>query len=103
MSTFFTIPAEHVQLLDDDALDAQTLAQGCHMSVQWVHARVETGVLAAHSGGDASTWRFASTTLTRARRIAQLERSFDADPQLAALTADLMEEVTHLRRLLGTA
>ena len=103
MSTFSTLSAEHVQLLDDGALDAQTLAQGCCMSVQWVHARVETGVLAAHSGGDASTWRLASATLTRARRIAELERNFDADPQLAALTADLLEEVTRLRRLLGQA
>ena len=33
-----------------------------------------------------------------ARRIAQLERTFEADPELAALTADLMEEVRQLRR-----
>ena len=31
-----------------------------------------------------------------------LERAFDADPQLAALAADLMEEVARLRRLLPT-
>ena len=36
----------------------------------------------------------------RARRIAQLEHSFDADPQLAAMTADLIEEVQLLRRKL---
>lgn len=51
-------------------------------------------------------WRFDSTTLARARRIARLEASFDADPQLAALTADLIEEVAALRRrlrLLGVA
>ena len=36
----------------------------------------------------------------RARRIADLERTFDADLQLVALTADLMEEVGRLRALL---
>ena len=34
------------------------------------------------------------------RRIAQLEHSFEADPQLAAMTADLIEEVQWLRRKL---
>ena len=48
----------------------------------------------------AEQWRFSSQTLVRARRIAQLEHSFDADPQLAALTTDLIEEVHQLRRQL---
>ena len=34
----------------------------------------------------------------RARRVAQLEHMYEADPQLAALTVDLMEEVLELRR-----
>ena len=32
------------------------------------------------------------------RRVAELERCFDADPQLAVLTVDLMEEVALLRK-----
>lgn len=44
------------------------------------------------------SWRFSTHTVIRARRIAQLERTFEADPELAALTADLMEEVRQLRR-----
>ena len=44
--------------------------------------------------------RFDSVTLVRARRVAQLESCFDADPQLAALTADLIEEVARLRKQL---
>jgi chaperone modulatory protein CbpM len=47
------------------------------------------------------TWRFTSAALVRVRRIANLESAFDADPQLAALAADLMEEVARLRRLLA--
>ena len=42
-------------------------------------------------------------TLVRARRIAQLEATFDADPHLAALAADLMEEVLQLRQQLAQA
>lgn len=96
-----TIPAHLVELLDDAALSLQQLARGCAMSPDWVHTHVEAGVLQPAQGGGAPEWRFASATLTRARRIAQLEHTFDADPQLAALTTDLMEEVAALRRQLA--
>ena len=95
-----TIPAELVELLDDAALSLHELARGCAMSPHWVHLHVEAGVLQPLHGGVASEWRFASLSLRRARRIAQLEQVFDADPQLAALTADLMEEVLALRQRL---
>ena len=94
------IPAELVELLGDAALDLQALARGCRVSPDWVVTRVESGVLLPDSGGAAAEWRFAAATLARARRIAQLEQIYDADPQLAALAADLMEEVARLRRQL---
>ena len=100
-TTPINVPAELVELLDDAALTLQQLAQGCRMTPEWVHTRVEAGVLQPLAGGAATEWRFASTTLTRARRIAELEHTYDADPQLAALTADLIEEVIRLRRQLG--
>lgn len=96
-----TIPAELVELLDDAALSLHELARGCAMSPHWVHLHVEAGVLQPLQGGAAVEWRFAGATLTRARRIAQLEQIYDADPQLAALAADLMEEVARLRHQLG--
>ena len=96
-----TIPAELVELLDDAALSLHELARGCAMSPHWVHLHVEAGVLQPLAGGAAAEWRFAGATLTRARRIAQLEQIYDADPQLAALAADLMEEVARLRHQLG--
>jgi chaperone modulatory protein CbpM len=71
------------------------------MSPEWVLTRVEAGVLQPAAGQAAAEWRFASTAVLRARRIAELERAFDADPQLAALTVDLMEEVAQLRRRLN--
>ena len=95
-----SVPAELVELLDDAALTLQQLAQACHLPPEWVLTRVEAGVLQPLAGGGAAEWRFAGATLTRARRIAELEHTYDADPQLAALAADLMEEVARLRRQL---
>ena len=86
------------EVLGDAAFSAEDLARACGMQVRWVRERVEAGVLQVNPAtGD---WRFDSTTLLRARRIARLEAGFDADPQLAALTADLIEEVDRLRRRL---
>jgi chaperone modulatory protein CbpM len=96
-----TVPAELVELLDDAALSLQQLASACAVPPDWVHTRVEAGVLQPLQGGSVTEWRFASSTLVRARRIAQLEHTYDADPQLAALAADLMEEVAQLRRQLA--
>lgn len=100
MSTPFYTPPD---LLDEHALSLEELAQACRMHPQWVIERVTTGVLQCDTDTDpqaSTTWRFSSQTVIRARRIADLERTFDADPQLAALTADLMEEVRQLRRRL---
>jgi chaperone modulatory protein CbpM len=99
-TTPITIPAEWVELLDDAALTLTDLARSCRVSPEWVHTHVEAGVLLPMQGGVEAEWRFAGATLMRARRIAQLETTFDADPQLAALTTDLMEEVARLRRRL---
>ena len=95
---------QHCEVLDEGAFTAEDLARACGVAVTWVHERVEAGVLQVDPRD--GEWRFDSRTLVRARRIARLESSFDADPQLAALAADLIEEVATLRRrlrLLGVA
>ena len=99
-SSTITVPADLIELLDD-ALSLRELAQCCRVTPEWVLTHVEAGVLMPQQGRAAADWRFASTTLVRARRIVQLEQTYDADPQLAALAADLMEEVARLRRQLG--
>ena len=48
-------------------------------------------------------WRFPGTALARARRMRQLERDFDAVPEMAALVADLLEEMDALRARLRRA
>ena len=86
------------EVLYDAAYTADELAHACGVAPDWVQDRVETGILQVDRTTGA--WRFDSVTLVRARRIVQLEKTFDADPQLAALTTDLIEEVARLRRRL---
>lgn len=84
-------------LIDEDTLDLHELASACAVPTTWVVERIEAGLLACCSSG-AGEMRFASAHLIRARRMATTERCFDANQELAALVADLLEEVEQLRR-----
>jgi chaperone modulatory protein CbpM len=97
------IPADLIELIDDAALTVQDLARSGRVTPEWVLAHVQAGVLEPCESPATGwqTWRFTSATLVRVRRIAGLEHAFAADPQLAALAADLMEEVARLRNRLG--
>lgn len=95
------IPVEQVELLDESAFGLRELAQCCRVSPDWIVTHVEAGVLRPLQGSRAAEWRFASATVVRVQRIVQLEQTYEADPQLAALAADLMEEVARLRQHLA--
>ncbi len=84
-------------LLEEQALDVQELASACAVAPGWVVERVQAGLLTC-SSLTVSEMRFASGQLLRARRMVTTERSFDANPELAALVADLIEELERLRR-----
>jgi len=83
-------------LIDEETLDLQELASACAVPATWVVERVEAGLLACSSS--AGEMRFASAHLVRARRMVTTERCFDANQEVAALVADLIEEVEQLRR-----
>ena len=105
MNTSLTPFSEPAELLDQTMLSLHELARHCRTSPQWVIEHVQTGIIGYDNDGSTTAssheqWRFSSQSLVRARRIAQLEHSFEADPQLAAMTADLIEEVQWLRRKL---
>lgn len=87
------------EVLGEGAFNTDEIARACGVPLDWVRQRVELGVLQVDRA--TGEWRFDSATLVRARRVAGLEAGFDADPQLAALTADLIEEVAALRRRLA--
>lgn len=85
--------------LNEVQLTLEELACVCAVSPQWVVERVEQGLLDA-LGADVSTWRFDATALRRARTMRSIELAFDAAPELAALVADLTEEIARLRAAL---
>ena len=88
-------------LLDDAALTVEELARACAVEPEWVVQRVQTGIL-FDSDSPPAAWRFTSVDLVRARRLCEIERTFDADQELAALVVDLSDEVRRLKaRLLA--
>jgi chaperone modulatory protein CbpM len=86
--------------LEEPCLTLEEVAAACAVEPAWVVRHVEEGLVGC-SGEGAAHWRFSSATLTRVRRIRELERDFDAVPELAALVADLLEEMDQLRAQLG--
>lgn len=88
-------------LLDDATLGLHDFAHTCAVEPHWVVERVESGLIDLPAQGGSAQWRFASTHVVRARRMAFVERTMDANPELAALVADLEEEIARLRRRLG--
>ena len=93
-------------LIDETALTIDELANACSVEITWVQQRVQDGFLECAEvalSASPQSWRFASPALVRARRLASIERTFDANPEISALVADLLEEVATLRRQLGLA
>jgi chaperone modulatory protein CbpM len=90
-------------LLEDAALTLEDLCRAGRVTPQWVAERVEAGLLGGATAGAWEQWRFDSLTLRRVLRMVQLEREFDAVPELAALVADLQAEIERLRRRLRRA
>lgn len=89
-------------VLDEIALTVEDLARACAVEPQWIVERVEAGLLGSASLNSVEL-RFVSADLARARRLAALERDFDANQELAALVVDLIEEVGRLRAQLRAA
>ena len=84
--------------LEEVWLDLDEVCRLTRLPADWVRAHVSGGLLmVAFGAGD--DWRFDAQTLRRAQRLAALERDFDAVPELAALVADLEDEVARLRQL----
>ena len=83
-------------LLEDWWLDPPLLCRLAGVSEAWLHERVTMGLLPTQAPHLPERWRFDAADLRRVRRIAGLERDFDAVPELAALVADLEDELAQL-------
>lgn len=86
--------------LDNTWLTLDELCRLARLSPDWVQARVTSGLLVAVTVDAPGSWRFDALAMHRACRLAALERDFDALPELAALVADLEDEVGRLRQRL---
>jgi chaperone modulatory protein CbpM len=83
-------------LMENSWLTLEQVAAACTVDPQWLLRHIEEGLF-PHAESVAGVWCLSSTSLRRARRMRQLERDFDAVPELAALMADLLEELDELR------
>ncbi|WP_230969990.1 chaperone modulator CbpM [Nitrogeniibacter aestuarii] len=83
-------------VLDDCWLTVDQLAAACAVEVTWLHQRLDEGFF-PHAECVAGVWRFNGPCLQRARRMRELERNFDAEPELAALFADMLDEMDRMR------
>jgi len=89
-------------ILEGAALTVQQLCTVCAIEEEWIVRHVEEGLFAV-SGRSVGEWRFSAAHLRRAQRMRMLEQNFDAAPELAALVADLQEEMDELRARLRRA
>ena len=89
--------AINASLLDDALIGVAELASSCTVSREWIIEHVQAGVLLTRAVPDPDLWSFTSRDLIRARHLNALERQFDANPELAGLVVDLVEELTRLR------
>ena len=83
-------------VVEEACLSVEQLAAACAVDPSWVLRLVDEGLF-PRLPGSSDTWRFDVAALRRARRIRAVERDFDAAPELAALVADMLEELDALR------
>ncbi|MCQ8104032.1 chaperone modulator CbpM [Methylomonas sp. SURF-2] len=86
-------------VVEETYLTLEQLATLCAVEPTWVVQRLEEGLLSAASR-EPDQHCFTAMQLTRAKRMLSIERNFDAEPELAALVADMQEELDSLRRQL---
>ncbi len=84
------------QFLEGEVLRLEEMARLCSVKTEWLQARIEQEVV--HAVPRDGTYYLSSATVIRVQQVAKIEQTYDADPQLAALVADLVEEVQHLRQ-----
>jgi len=79
-----------------DSLTLEEICAACALEREWIVVRVREGLIPA-SGLSDTEWRFTTTTVARVRRMREIERTYGAAPELAALVADMLEQMDDLR------
>lgn len=83
--------------LEEVALSLEELARACDVEPEWVVRHVRAGVLGEGNAIEMTSVRFRSSDLLRARGLLSLEKTFDANEEIAALVLDLGDEIHRLR------
>lgn len=83
-------------LMEDSWLTLEQVAAACAVEPEWLLNHIEAGFL-PQAQSVSGVWRFSGAALLRARRMRMMERDFEAVPELAALVADMLEEMDALR------
>ncbi len=78
-------------------LSIDELATACRVERTWIIERIEAGLIEIEPADDPRHWRFADLHLSRVRCMRSMEQQMGANPELAALVADLVDEVRMLR------
>jgi chaperone modulatory protein CbpM len=92
-----------VNVVQGDArawLELEELCDALAVPPQWIAERVQAGLVGVGPGALAQGpqgWRFDSLVVARLRSMRHTELCYGAVPELAALVADLEEEVARLR------
>lgn len=89
-------------LLEESCLTLEQIASACTVEPRWLQRYIDEGLFPA-AGIVQGSARFSTLHLRRARRMRDIEHTFDAEPELAALVADLLEEMDRLRARLHRA
>lgn len=87
-------------LMEDSWLTLEQVANVCQVEPDWLLFHIHEGLF-PHAESVAGVWRITTASVMRARRMHDLERNFEAVPELAALMADMLEELDCLRARLG--
>lgn len=94
----------------DDAREAgpwltlEELTRVVAVSPDWVTERVQAGLIEVEGdriGQGPGGWRFDAVIVRRVRSMQHTERCYGAVPELAALVADLEEQIARLRERLA--
>ena len=94
-------------LLDEQVeLSLSELCSACSISVEWVVALVDVGVLDPINYQQTlqqhqTRWKFSADSLNRARIALRLEQDLGVNKEGVALALDLMDEIEMLKAKLG--
>ncbi len=85
-------------LTDDQPLTLLELANACQVEPAWIAERIMAGLVITPIPARLDGALFGSRAIERTRQLLRIENDFDANPELAALVVDMMEQLTMLRR-----